>query len=226
MPTDKSHDFREQNELASEEIGSSFINPRESNILSPEAKTYFVQGYQFAQSPMTVDRAEECFKKVIELHPKYTLAYFELGRMFYEWSHFQRAVEPLKQAIALNPSDFTAYMILGRNCGMGGMYEEAEKALRKAIELEPTSASAHFELGRLLLLASFYKTKRFPESLGHFQKALEYQPNHKAAAKKIGEILVLHLYNYGEALLFADEIEQNFPDTAKHIRFLVELNYR
>ncbi len=199
---------------------------QQSNILSPEAKSYFEQGCQFAQSPTTVDRAEECFKKVIELNPKYALAHFELGRMFYEWSHFQRAVEPLKQAIALNPSAFPAYMNLGMNCNRGGMHEEAEKALRKAIELEPTSALANFELGWVILITSFYNTERLLESLSHFRKTLEYQPNHNLAAREIGEILVLHLYDYGEALSFAQKIEQDFPDTAKHIQFLVELNHR
>ena len=212
-------------EIPSERIGDRLIRVRESDVLSPDARIYFEQGCKLAQDPETVFRAEVLFNKAIAINSHYWLAYFELGRMFYTWGHYHQAVEPMKRGIALNPS-FPAYMNLGMNCNRGWMHKEAEIALGKAVELQPNSATAQYELGVSIMMSAFSERERMPEAVEHFRKSLENDPNHELSAYFLGHALVLHLQDYRGALSFSEEIEQTFPDTAKHIRFLVELNAR
>ncbi len=219
------YEWLRNGEIPCERIGDRLIRIRENDLLSPDVRVYFEQGCKLAQHPSTVDRAAEFFYKAIELNPRYALAYFELGRMFYQWSHFDRAIEPLKKAIELNPT-FPAYMNLGMNCYRGVMYDEAEKAFRKALELEPACAVAHFELGCVIQITSFYDKTRLIEAIEHFRTALENQPNYNLAARHIGEILVLRFKDFEGAIIFANEIEETFPDIAKHTRLLVQLNLR
>lgn len=226
------YEWLRNGEIPSERIGDRLIRVRESDVLSPDARTYFEQGCNFANHPETVDRAEEFFNKAISLNPRYFLAYFNLGRMLFTWSHFHRAMEPMKKAIDLNPC-FPAYMNLGMNCNRGSMFREAEVALRKALELEPTNSIAHHELGVAIMMTSFYDKERMLEAVGHFRKALEAEakpgnlaPKNEMSAYFLGHSLVLHLQDFNGALLLAQEIQETFPDTAKQIRFLVELNSR
>jgi excisionase family DNA binding protein len=215
-------------EIPSERIGDRLIRIRESDVLSPDVRTYFEQGCKLSHQPETVELAAEFFNKAIKLNPRYMLAYFELGRMLYSWSHYCRAIEPLKKAIELNPS-FPAYLNLGMNYNRYGMHREAEESLRKAIEIFPNHALAHFELGysqMMISLIEHNEPKNAKESIANFSKALEIQPDYKQAADYIGSTLVLRLRDYDGASSFANKIEQTFPDVAEHIRLLINLNRR
>jgi len=217
------YDWLRNGEIPSERIGERLIRVREKDILSPDARTFFEQGCKLAQDPKTVERAAEFFNKAIALNPRYFLAYFELGRMYYVWSHYYKAIDPLKKAIEINPS-FPAYMNLGMNCNKGGMHDEAKEALRKAVEIAPNSAVAHHELGFSIMITSFNDKERQREAADHFHKALIIQPSYNQSAYHLGVTLALHLNDYDRALSFADEIEETFPEIANHVRLLVKLN--
>lgn len=217
------YEWLRNGEIPCERIGDRLIRVRENDVLSPDVRTYFEQGHQLAQNPATVDRAEEFFKKAIALNPKYALAYFALGTMFYQWSHFSRAVEPLKKAIELNPS-FPAYMTLGMNYNLWGRYEDAEETLLKALEIEPNSSAVHYEIGCAIMMTAFHDEKRMKEAVEHFRKTLESESAPELSAHFLGQALVLHLRDFQGALKFADELKNRFPNTTEHIKSLVELN--
>lgn len=68
-----------------------------------EARYYLQEGIRLAQHPATVDESAAAFEQAIRLHPEHAEAFFELGIMYYRWSHFHKAIEPLKKAIELRP---------------------------------------------------------------------------------------------------------------------------
>lgn len=219
------YEWLRNGEIPCERIGDRLIRVRETDILSPDARTFFEQGCKLAHHPETVERAAEFFNKAIALNPRYMLAYFQLGTMFYEWSHFGRAIEPLKKAIELNAS-FPAYMNLGMNCNRAGWFKDAGQALRKAVELEPTNADAHHELGVSLMMSSFHDKEGMLEAVQHFRQAIDNGSGHELSADFLGRSLVLHLRDFAAAAAFADEIQERFPNTAEQIRFLIKLNSR
>lgn len=226
------YEWLRNGEIPSRRIGERLIRVRESDVLAPDARIFFEQACKFAQDPKTIDRAEELFKKAIAINPRYGLAYFELGRMFYTWSHFERAMAPLKTAIDLDPS-FPALMNFAMNCNRWGRYEEAENALRSALKLQPNDPTVHYELGICLLMTSFYDKKRSVEAVKHFRRHIEEQieaggkqDSIGMAAYFLGNLLVLHLSDFGAALRFAKEIEPTFPNIAEHILMLIRLNAR
>ncbi|MBX3281023.1 MAG: excisionase family DNA-binding protein [Acidobacteria bacterium] len=223
------YEWLRNGEIPSERIGDRLIRIRESDVLSPDARTYFEQGCNLANHPETVDRAEECFNKAISLNPRYFLAYFNLGQMFLIWSHYHRAIKPMKKAIELNPC-FPAYMNLGLIYIGGSMFKEAEEPLRKALELQPTNPRAHHEIGVSIMMTAFNEPERMREAVMHFRKALETETKsdplptkNEMSARFLGEVLVLNLQDYNGARLFAQEIQETFPTITKRIHFLVEL---
>ncbi len=81
------YEWLRNGEIPSERIGDRLIRIRESDVLSPDVRSYFEQGCKLSHHPESVERAADFFNKAIELNPRYTLAYFEMGRMFYSWLH-------------------------------------------------------------------------------------------------------------------------------------------
>src|SRR5258708_2346556 len=71
-------------------IGGRLVRVRESDVLTPDVRAFLEEGLKLSDHPATVDRAAAFFEKAISLNPRYTLAYFHLGTMYYKWSHFQK----------------------------------------------------------------------------------------------------------------------------------------
>jgi len=60
----------------------------------------------------------------------------------------------------------------------------AETSLRKATEMESWNAEPYAEMGML-----FYSERLYKRAEGYFRRALEIEPNHAVAKKKLEEIV-------------------------------------
>lgn len=189
-----------------------------SNI-SAEAKAYFGEGVRLSQHPSTVDQSAAAFEEAIRLHPEYAEAYFELGTMYYRWSHFHKAIEPLKKAIELEPHQPAAYGNLGMNYNLAGMYPDAEEILRKLIEIVPDHASGHYELGFALL-----QQGRPEEAVEHFRKTVKLHPQHAMAYYFLSLALVCYVRDFSGAKQLLRELQELHPAEAKHLALLISLN--
>jgi excisionase family DNA binding protein len=212
------YEWLRNGEIPSVRMGERLIRVREKDVLTPDVRAFLEEGLQYAHSPTTVERAAYAFEKAIEMNPRYTLAYFHLGTMFYEWSHFNRAVAPLKKAIELNPEAFPAYMNLAMNYNLSSRYSEAEETLKKAIELNPNNAEAYYQLG-----VSVMQQGRDKEALTHLKKAIELYPQHGMATHFYGWLLV-KTDNFNEAKRFGQQIKELHPQEAERITLLISLN--
>lgn len=98
------------------------INDEGNNALTAEDTraftSFFDQGRELAQSPYHVDEAAWHFKKALCLKPHDSVAYSELGRMYYTWWRCWEADEPLKKGMELKPC-FSSFMNYGLNCNLG-----------------------------------------------------------------------------------------------------------
>jgi tetratricopeptide (TPR) repeat protein len=185
-------------------------------------KSFFERGCELAQSHYSVDEAASYFKNAICINPNDSQAHAELGRTYLTWWRCREADEPLKKSMELNPC-FPAFMNYGLNCNKIGHDEEAELAFQNALQIVPDCAEAHFQLG-LALMTSFHDPRRMRKAVDHFRESLRLRPDHELSADFLGEIVVLHLHAFEEARAFAFEIEERFPDTAKRIQFIIQLN--
>lgn len=89
----------------------------------------------------------------------------------------------------------------------------------------PDCAEAHYQLALAIpSISSFQDPKRMRKVVDHLRESLRLQPDHELSANFLGETLVLHLQAFAEAGEFACEIEERFPDTAKQIRLIIQLN--
>jgi tetratricopeptide (TPR) repeat protein len=185
-------------------------------------KSLFERGCELAQSPYSVDEAAWYFKNAICINPHDSQAHSELGRTYLTWWRCHEADEPLRVSMELNPC-FPAFMNYGLNCNRIGLDQEAERAFENALQIAPDCAEAHFQLA-LALMTAFHDPTRMRKVVDYFRESLRLRPDHELSADFLGETLVLHLHAFEEARAFALEIEARFPDTAKRIQFIIQLN--
>jgi tetratricopeptide (TPR) repeat protein len=210
-------------EIRSQESEDGLTRVFESEIINAEAQSCFQRGCELAGSPHTVDEAAWYFKKAIGDNPRFNLAYFELGRMYYTWGRYYEAEEPLKKSIELNPC-FPALMNYACNCFQWGRFSDAEQLFRSALEIVPDHADAMYKLAFCIMITSFYRPDRLRVAIKYYRKALELCPEQEMAAWFLGETLVLHLHAFEEARAFAEEIQDRFPYTCQHVRRIIELS--
>jgi tetratricopeptide (TPR) repeat protein len=210
-------------EIRSQKSDDGLTRVWESEIVNAEAQSCFQRGCELAGGPHSVDEAAWYFNKAISANPRFNLAYFELGRMYYTWGRYYEAQEPLRKSVELNPC-FPAYMNYACNCFQWGHYHDAEQLFRNALQIVPDHAQATYELAFCIMITSFYQPDRLREAIKYYRKTLELRPEHEMAAWFLGETLVLHLQAFDEARAFIQEIQGRFPHTAQHIHLIIEIN--
>jgi excisionase family DNA binding protein len=215
------YEWLRNGEIPSVRIGERLIRVRESDVLTPDARAYLEQGLLHdSPHPHEMEQAVRAYNKAIQLNPRYALAYFCLGTMYYRWSHYHEAEIPLKKAIELNPEYFAAYMNLGMNYNHAGNYHDAEEILKKAIDLKPDHAEAHYQLG-FSLLQQYLK---YEEAIKYFKKAVELYPKHTMATHFLGFALVVRARDFDGARELQERIKDINPQEAEHIALLISLN--
>jgi len=213
------YEWLRKGEIPSIKFGDRLVRVRERDVLTPDVRLLFEQGMQLAHSPHTVEQAARFFEKAIRLNPRYTLAYFHLGTMYYEWSHFQKAIEPLRKAIELNPDMAASYINLGMNYNLAGMYHDAAEVLRQALEIIPDQTQAHYELGFALM-----QQHRHKEAVKHFRAAVNSNAQNIMAHHFLGYSLVVYLHDLVAARKLLKELKPLHPQQADELDHLIRLN--
>jgi tetratricopeptide (TPR) repeat protein len=126
-------------------------------------------------------KAEEAFKKAIEIKPDSADAYNGLATVYNAQKKFDQAAEASAQAQKLAGSAGTAGGGGGANAGTvfnqgviawnAGKIPEAKKLFEQAVEIDPKLADAHYWLG----MATVNEGK-LPEAAKHFEEYLKLAP--------------------------------------------------
>lgn len=135
---------------------------------------YEKRGYQDA--PETEPKEEGAVEKA--------KSNYKLAKSLYSQRAYPMAVSALEEAIRLDPGKASYYYLLG-SCQMKapGLRHRAEANLQKAAQMEPWNAEIFAALGML-----FYSEKLIRRAESYFRKALQLEPNHTLARKKLNEI--------------------------------------
>lgn len=177
------------------------------------ADALFAKGYALDELRDFDREAENYYRRVIELDPLYSAAYYNLGTMLLRdenrWDESERL---LRRAFELNPSYADAYYNLGWLLyKIEGRQAEAEEYYRKAIEINPNYTSAYYNLGLLLERDE----SRWHEAEEMYRKTIELDPNRADAYSGLGWILAKDVNRRQEAERMyrrAIEIDPNYPD--------------
>ncbi len=117
----------------------------------------------------TIEFAKSLYRKAVTL---------------FNQKNFQKAVLVVEDAIKHNPAKAEYYLLLGLcQSELPSMKRQAEQSLAKAAAIEPWNAEHVVALGML-----FYSERLPKRAEGFFRKALELEPKHELARKKLLEI--------------------------------------
>lgn len=154
--------------------------------------------------------AHICYERAIELEPKDSKLYCELGRNLGEFdsSFAKEAIKALDQAIMLKPDYAEGYYEQGRVLNGLERYEDAITAFNKAIELNPHYADAYYYKGYAL-----YRLERYEEAIKEFDSAIALDPHDPVYFCNKGEALH-NLERYEEAIVAYDKAIELKPDYA------------
>lgn len=142
--------------------------PKETALDNYQA--YIKLGRQYMKNA-DFTKAEEMFKKAIEIDPKDNWAYIGLGKCYKRQDKYDKAEEMLKKAIEIDPESYEAYIELGW-CHRGqDKYEKSEEMFKKALEIDPKITWIYDEL------VWCYKNQRnYDEAEEILKKAIEINP--------------------------------------------------
>lgn len=125
------------------------------------------------EAPEKEDLAEEqartLYKKAKSLHAQ---------------RQYRPAIQVMEEAVKLDARIASYYLLLGMcQSQIPGLKKEAEQNLQKAAEMEAWNAEPQAALGML-----FYSERLYKRAESHFKKALELEPSHALARRRLLEI--------------------------------------
>jgi tetratricopeptide (TPR) repeat protein len=185
---------------------------------SAEANCY--KGQVEASLDRTSGRAEQYFKKSIELNPDFAETWYQLARYYMnkpkaDSSDFIEARLCLLAQLKLEPLNAKVHSRLGMVYYYLGKPGLAEKSYQTALSINPDDYNTHYNLGELYY--TFFDDSI--RAMGEFLKTIKINKNHVEANFKAG-LVSLENKNYKEAIRFFKTALEQSPS---NVRILFQL---
>ncbi|KAK4169515.1 hypothetical protein QBC43DRAFT_63590 [Cladorrhinum sp. PSN259] len=117
------------------------------------------------------EQALRCFKRAIQLHPKFAYAYTLQGHEHVENEEYEKALTAYRQAIAADKRHYNAYYGIGKVFEKLGNYEKALRHYKAALVIHPSHAVLICCIGTVL-----QRQKNIGMALPYFNQAVELAP--------------------------------------------------
>ena len=111
------------------------------------------------------EKAEECYKKALAMHPQYETALNNMGLLLHKKKEYEQAIDYFEKAIEVKPKE-TYYVNAGNAAACLGKMEESESWYVKALEVNSRSVRA------LESLANLYEHNQVPGKAADLWKSL------------------------------------------------------
>jgi tetratricopeptide (TPR) repeat protein len=151
-------------------------------------------------------RAEEEFKRALELSPALAQAHAQHSQLLAVLRRFDEAAAAAERAARLDPLSPLIHSTVGLAYFFGRGYDRAVECCERALELDPYSVPAHWVLG----LARVEQARR-AEGVAAFEKAVTYSQRSPLALMLLGAALA-----EGGAPDQAKQILDELQDRARH----------
>ena len=149
-----------------------FEDARKEALKAIELYPNDAEAYYLLWTVTGADPDSKYIKKALELNPNLSIAYSDLGYIFYAKGNYEKAIENLNRAIELNPELIQAHVNLGLALAADKKLQEAEAEFKKAIKMNPNYLLAHYNLGIIL-----GNQGKFDEAINEFEEAIEINPD-------------------------------------------------
>ncbi len=161
-------------------------------IDSSRADAYQNMAYAYIKKN-DIKKAEELYKKVLQIKKNDPRIYFTLGSVYYNEKKFKPAIQMFEKAIELDPSNKDAFAYLAMSYDMIGKPEKAFAMYKKALEKNPNDPDLLFNLGRL-----YFQKEDWDHAIEIFEKLAKQRPDDYDV-----------IYNLGNAYLYkADKLSK------------------
>jgi tetratricopeptide (TPR) repeat protein len=130
------------------------------------------EAYYILWTVSGADPNSKYVKKALELNPDLSIAYNDLGYIYFTKGIYDKADENLNRAIEANPELIQAHVNLGLTLAAQNRLKESEEQYRTAIKLNPDYLLGHYNLGIVLA-----KQGKFDEAIDEFEKAIDISPD-------------------------------------------------
>ena len=128
-----------------------------------------------------LDGAAACYRKAIELDPRFALAHNNLGLVLRDKGDLEGAAVCFRKVIELDPKNAAAHNNIGDVLRDKGNLEGAAACFRRAIELDPKFAQAQSNLGWVMHLQGDQDG-----AVALFRKAIDLDPKDAQAHNSLG----------------------------------------
>jgi len=184
-----------------------------------DAYDLYLQGRGYLQNfdkPDNIGKAEDVFRRALEIDPNYALAYAGLGDVYwkkYQNSHESSWVESsghaCKHAEELDGKLPAARICLGTLENGTGQYEKAVKDFQQALEINPTSDDAYRGLA-----SAYENLGRLSDAETTYLRAIKFRPNYWVGYRDIATFFYRH-GRYAEAEKHLRAALQLTPDSPR-----------
>ncbi|KAK0710892.1 hypothetical protein B0H67DRAFT_601754 [Lasiosphaeris hirsuta] len=117
------------------------------------------------------EQALRCFKRAIQLHPKFAYAYTLQGHEHVENEEYDKALTSYRHAISADKRHYNAYYGIGKVYEKLGNYDKALSHYHAALMIHPTHAVLICCMGIVL-----QRQKQIVQALPYFNRAAELAP--------------------------------------------------
>jgi len=151
-------------------VAASYSEPVQTadpTSLSTEAKPsprLYVAMAKLHEKSNQLDKAEEQYRRALQMDARYLDALLGLGRLKDRKGHFKEALDTYQRAVKYHPQNAAAWNHLGLCLARQGRLSEAADALQRAVNLEPRQ-----ELYRTNLAVIFVEAGHTEDALRHLQ---------------------------------------------------------
>src|SRR2546425_436820 len=168
-------------------------SPPPSRRSSPPACLKFVGDYDWT-------RAEQEFKRALELNPSSADTYDYYGRMLLALERYDEAIAMVKRAQELDP--LAHPLDIASTLLRAGRYDEALRAASLGIELDPHAPRGHATLGW-----AYLKKGMSDEGLAELEKAVTLSPGDTLWLAQLGHVYAL-VGKVGQAREVLQQLEE------------------
>ncbi|HYP52006.1 MAG TPA: tetratricopeptide repeat protein, partial [Pyrinomonadaceae bacterium] len=151
-------------------------------------------------------KAEETFRRAIEVNNTASLVYTEYGKFLVNQRRLEDAEAQFRKAVEVDPTNRDVRFVLASFYLVNKQHDKAEEAYKALAELDRDRPE-----GRAVLADFYASVGRFDDALKIYQEAVSRAPDYTRGRYRIGE-LMLQRGDLAGALRQAEEVLQKTPN--------------
>lgn len=184
---------------------NQFEKPMQEEPKEPEYSPdyYNEKGIEYFKRD-NLPKAENFFKKAIELKPMYAKAYNNLANIEVRRDNLEKAIEYDLQAVQIDPSYPEAYYNLALIYKKKKDFINEIAYLDKTVQADPKYYQAYFNRG-----LAYYNNGDYEQAKYNFKEVLKYKNDHYLACQNLG-------------IIYANEL--NKADAVNYLKTAIRLN--